>query len=512
MAVVNPERTPQPQLLQQRVPARWTVFGTAVLFLLLVSLWLRFSSPNRGEPLRPAVRPSSVAVLPFINTSPDAADDYLGAGLAAELTREFKGLTGLQVSSRSSAFAPRQVTGDPRIAGRRMGVATVLLGTIRRSGDRVRITARLVDVEQGFDVWSETYEREASELFDVEDEISTAVASALRVNSTADTTTRPRPTASIPAYDAYLAGSYQLEQLTPGSTRRAVAHLTHAIRLDSTFARAHAALADAYMRHGGAEAMSPLTAVPLARAAARRALELDSTLAEAHATLGTIAFVFDRNWRGAELQFRRALALEPGASELYPPYSRFLLAMGRIDGSLASSERALQLSPLSPGLTHHLGWHYLHARQYDRARQTLQRAVELDSTAWRVHFDLALLELASGNYPAAETHLAVALAAVPQRAEVQAALGQLYALSGRTDGARTMLRQLQVASTDRYVSPYLIASVEAALGQRAGAFATLDQAVKERAEQMAYLRIDLRVDSLRTDRRFLRLLRQLRLP
>ena len=474
MAVVNPERSSPPQLLQQRVPARWTVFSTAVLFLLLVSLWLRFSSPNRGEPLRAAVRPSSVAVLPFINTSPDAADDYLGAGLAAELTRGFKRLTGLQVSSRSSAFAPRQVTGDPRIAGRRMGVATVLLGTIRRSGDRLRVTTRLVDVEQGFDVWSETYERETRELFEIEDEIRDAVAGALRVTSTADSTTRRRPTASFPAYDAYLAGRYQLEQLTSGSTRRAVAHFTHAVRLDSTFARAHAALAEAYMRHGGVEAMSPLTAVPLARAAANRALELDSMLAEAHATLGTIAFGFDRNWRRAEADFRRAVALEPGASELYQPYSRFLLAMGRIDGSRAASERALQLSPLSPGLTHHLGWHYLHARQYDRARETLQRALELDSTAWRVHFDLALLEQASRNYPAAETHIGMALATVPHRAEVQAALGQLYALSGRTEDAKTVLGQLQAASTDRYVSPHLIAAVEAALGQRTQVFASLD--------------------------------------
>lgn len=514
MSVVpGAERPSPPQLLQQRVPPRWTVFSAAVLCLLLVSLWLRVSSPNRGQPLRAAARPSSMAVLPFTNTSPDAADDYLGHGLAAELTRALGRLTGLQVSSRSSAFAPRQVTGDPRMAGRRMGVATVLLGSIRRSGDRLRVTARLVDVDQGFDVWSETYERPASELFDIEGEILDAVAGALHITRTSDSTTGPsRPPVGFPAYDAYLAGRYQLEQLTPGSTRRAVAHLTHAVRLDSTFARAHAALAEAYLRHGGVEAMSPLMAVPLAKAAVVRALELDSTLAAAHATLGTIGFVFDRNWRDAEVEFRRAVALEPDAPEVYPPYARFLLAMGRIDGSLAASERALQLSPLSPDVTHHMGWHYLHARQYDRARETLQRALELDSTAWRVHLDLALLEQATGNYPAAETHLGVALAAVTQRAEVQAALGQLYTLNGRTDDAKAILQQLQAASSDRHISPYLIAAVQASLGQRARAFASLDQAVKERSEQVAFLRIDLRVDSLRTDRRFARLLRQLRLP
>lgn len=507
------ERSSLLNLLQQRVPPRWAVFSAAVMSLLVVSLWLRVATPSRGQPLRTAVRPSSIAVLPFVNTSPDVADDHLGYGLAAELTRALGQVKGLQVSARSTAFAPRQARGDPRIAGSRMGVATVLLGSVRRSGDRLRVTARLVDVDEGFDVWSEAYEREASELFGIEDEIRNSVAAALRIPISGDSTAgQPKPTTSFRAYDAFLAGRYELDRLSPGSARRAVAHLTHALRLDSTFARAHAALADAYMRRGGLEAMSPLMAAPLAKAAIARALELDSTLAEAHATLGTIFFVFDRKWGSAEVEFRRALALDPSLPELYPPYARFLLAMGRIDGSQAMSARALQLSPLSPELTHHLGWHYLHARQYDRARETLRRAVALDSTAWRAHFDLALLEQAAGNYPAAEAHLRVPLAAFPQRAEIHAAQGQLHAVSGRAEEAKAVLEQLQSAASDGYISPYLIASVQASLGRRSRAFASLDRAVKERSELVAYLRIDLRVDTLRTDRRFARLLRQLRLP
>lgn len=510
MSVIgSPERNSPLKLLQQRVPARWTVFSAAVLGLLLVSLWLRAASPGSGQPLRAAVRPSSLAVLPFTNTSPDIAEDYLGYGLAAELTGALSRLPGLQVGSRSSAFAPRQVAGDPRLAGRRMGVATVLLGSVRRSGDRLRVTARLVDVNEGFDVWSETYEGEVAELFDIQDEIRNAVAGALRVPS--DSTIR-RPTGSLPAYDAYLAGRYQLEQLTPGSTQRGIAHLTHAVRLDSTFAQAYSALAEAYMRRGGVEALSPLMAVPLAKAAVVRALGLDSSLAEAHTMLGTIRFVFDRDWGKAEVEFRRAVALEPNTPEVYVPYARFLAAMGRIDRSLAASQRALQLSPLSPELTHHLGWQYLHARQYERAREALQRAVDLDSTAWRPHFDLALLEQAAGNYQAAETHLRVPLGQVPHQPDVQAMLGQLHALSGRTEDAKATLAQLQAASSDRSISPYLIASLQASLGQRAQAFASLNRAVKERSELVAYLRIDPRVDTLRQDRRFVRLLRQLRLP
>jgi tetratricopeptide (TPR) repeat protein len=186
--------------------------------------------------------------------------------------------------------------------------------------------------------------------------------------------------------------------------------------------------------------------------------------------------------------------------------------MGRIDEAHALLERALQLSPLSPALTHHLGWHYLHARQYDRARETLRRALSLDSTAWRVDLDLTLLEHATANYPVAEAHLQKAAAVASRRAELLAAAAQLHAAQGRAEEAKALLKQLQADTSDRYISPYLIASVQASLGQRTSAFASLDRAVRERAELVAYLRIDLRVDSLRTDRRFARLLRQLRLP
>ena len=497
----------------QRIPARWAVFSAAVMSLLVVSLWLRATTPNRGRPLPAAIRPSSLAVLPFINTSPDVADDYLGYGIAAELTRAFTATRGIQVSPRSSAFAPRQVQADPRIAGRRMGVAAVLMGSVRRSADRLRVTARLIDVGEGFDIWSEAYERQTSELLDIEREIRGAVAGALRTPLTSDSTAAPlQPTTNVQAYDAYLAGRYELDHPTPGSARRAQAHLTRAVQLDSAFARAHAALAEAHLLRGGVDAVSPVMAIPLAKASVTRALELDSTLAQAHATLGTIRFVFDRDWGGAEREFRRALALEPDAAELYPPYARYLLAMGRIDESHSFIDRALQLSPLSPGLTHQLGWHYLHARQYDRARETLQRALIMDSSAWRVNLDLTLLEHATANYPAAEAHLQRAQALAPQRPELLAAAAQLQAAQGRSEAAKALLDQLEAGASDRYISPYLIASVQGSLGQRSAAFASLDRAVKERAELIAFLRVDVRVDSLRTDRRFSRLTRQLRLP
>lgn len=498
--------------LQQRIPPQWALFTVAVVGLLGVSLWLRAGVPDRQEPVRITARPTSIAVLPFTNASPDPADDYLGYGVAAELTRILNLLPGLRVAPRSSAFGLDQRSEDPRLIGRRLRVGTVLQGNIRRSGERLRVTARLVDVDEGFDLWSETYERLPADLFAIQNEIREAIAGALRIPVAADSVESLRPTASIPAYDAYLAGQFLLEQNTPGSAPRSISYLTRATRIDSSFALAYAGLAEAYLRRGGVDALPPLVAMPIAKAAAVRALALDSSMAEPHTTLGTILFLYDRDWRGAEQEFRRGIALQPASPDAYHAYSHFLLAMGRIDESLDASERALRLSPAAPVLIEHLGWHYLHSRQYGRAREALWRAIDLDSTAWRPHFELALLEQVTGNYPEAEAHLRIPLQIAPERAELQVALGQVYALSGRTEDALTILQSLMQASEQRYVSPYLIACLQGSLGRRTQAFSYLNRAIKERAELVAYLRSDPRVDSLRTDRRFSRLLRQIRLP
>jgi TolB-like protein/tetratricopeptide (TPR) repeat protein len=454
-----------------------------------------------------------MAILPFTNASPDSTDNYLGRGVARELTRLLNELPALRVAPRSSSFAVQRGNGDPRVIGRRLNVGAVLQGTVLRSGNRLRVTAHLVDVDDGFDLWSETYERTTGDILTIQDQITGAVAATLRIPSSGDSASSPKhATANLAAYDAYLAGNYLLEQFTPGTTPRAINYLNRAVRLDSSFALAYVALAEAYLRRGGVESEPPLVAVPLAKEAATRALELDSTLAEAHITLGNIEFGFDRDWRNAEVEFRRAIALRPSLPEAYHAYSHYLLAMGRIDEAREAAERAIQLSPLASELIRHVGWHYLHVREYGRAREALWRAIALDPAAWRAHLDLALVEQAAGNYGEAETHLRIPLRVAPQRAEIQLARGQVYALSGRADSAQAILRWLLEESEQRYISPYLIGALQGSLGQRTQAFASLNRAVRERSDLVAYLRIDPRVDSLRADRRFPRLLRQLRLP
>jgi Tfp pilus assembly protein PilF len=258
--------------------------------------------------------------------------------------------------------------------------------------------------------------------------------------------------------------------------------------------------------------MPPRQATRAAQAAALRALELDSTLAAPHRILGTIRFGYNRDWTAAEAEYRKALALDPAAPENYQAYSRFLLATGRERESLEAGQEAFSLSPVSSRAIGHLGWHYLHVRQYDLARQALGRAIELDSTDWRAHFDLALLELTARNFDTAWIHLDQAGAVASNRVELLAAGAQLQALSGEPGPALAILRQLADTSLWGYVSPYYLACVQSALGQRTAAFASLAKAAGERSELIPFLRIDPRVDSLRGDPRFARLLRQLRLP
>jgi TolB-like protein/lipoprotein NlpI len=495
------------------VPPRWALFGVAVLGLLAASLWLRAGVPDRAEPVIATARRSSIAVLPFLNTNPDSLDDYLGSGVAAELTRALDRLPGLRVAARSSVMAQRLRNQDPRAAGRELGVSTVLEGSLRRAGDRLRVTVHLVDVDEGFDLWSDTYERTTADLLAVQREIRLGVAGAFRIPVEADSAwVRGRTPASFDAYEAYLAGTHLLEEPGPDAAREAVAHLNRAVRLDSGFAPAYAALAEAYLPSGAREALPPRIVMPKAEAAALKALELDSSLAEAHVALGVIRFGYHRNWRGAEAQFRRALALQPKSPEARRAYSRFLVAMGRRSESVEASERALQLSPAAPRLLEHLGWNYLYTRQYDQARSTLLRAIEQDSTDWRAHVDLALLEQTLGNPGEALDLLRVPVSIASGWPEVQVALGQASALSGNTGEARAILDRLQNAAKQAYIPSYLLGCLQAALGLRVQAFASFDRALKERSELIVYVRVDPRLDFLRTDRRFSRLLRQVRLP
>ena len=494
-----------------RIPPHWRLFGVAVSGLLLVSLWLRFNAPPVQQPVIVKPRPSSIAVLPFLNTNPDSADNYLGYGIGTELTRSLSQLRHLSVAELPWPWGNGSQV-NPVDVGEELGVGTVLQGTIRRAAGRIRVTAQLVDVGEGFDLWSETYESGASDLLQVQNEIARAIALTLRVPG-ADSVfgARRGPTSSTEAYDAYIAGKYLLARGDSRDAAQTVSYFSQAIQLDSSFALAYAALAEAQMP-GVQQELPPRLTLLTAETAARRALQLDSTLALPHRVLGEIRLGYYRDWPGADKEFQRALELAPKSPDAYAAYARFLLAMGRLEESRAMSLRAVELTPLSPVALEQLGWHYLHTRDFERGREALTRAIQLDSTNWRPHFDLALLEQAAANYGRARIHLSNAARRAPLRLVPRIAAAQLMALSGQPDSARVIMQGLRPPFWHTAVPPYLEACVQAALGERNKAFASLEQAVVERSELLPYPRIDPRLDQLHADPRYARLVKRLRLP
>jgi TolB-like protein/Tfp pilus assembly protein PilF len=499
--------------LRRRLSPRWAFFSFAVLGLLGVTLWLRYTAPTPAPAANaPEPRPSSIAVLPLVNASPDSADEYFSDGMTEELIAGLGRVPGLRVAAPSSAFALRRRSEDPREAGRRLNVATVLEGSVRQANDRLRVTVHLVSVNEGFDLWSETYERPPGDVFAVQHEIVQSVVAALRVRGAVPLPAAAAPTSSLDAYTVYLQARHVMARPGSADPSRAAGLFQEAIRLDSSFAPAWAGLAAAHTQRAIAQGERPADAMPAARTAAIRALALDSTLAVAHTTLGLVRFLYDWEWNGADSAFRRALAINANRPELHRWYSRLLAAIGRPDEALAQGRRAQELSPLDPETIAHLGWQHLYARRYGEARESLDQALAVDSSLAGTRYLLGLLAEVLGDYELAESHYRGALDRAPGDLEVLASIGRAHALDGRPDDARAVLAQLDSLSAGRYVSPYLLAGIAEALGDRRRAFAWLEEAVADRAGQLVYLNLDPRLDRLRGDRRFARIRRSVGLP
>ena len=335
---------------------------------------------NRPPP-EPAIPRTSIAVLPFANLSADPARDYFSDGLAEELIGVLGRIEGLRVAARTSSFALGGRGLDVRAIGDTLDVATVLEGSVRRDGSRVRISARLVDAGSGYQIWSEEYHRELRDIFAVQDEIASAIAGALEMKLAGGSGSATRRSPDIEAHDLYLRGVFVRNQLTAEGLERAVDYFDRAIQLDSGYAIAYA---------GKASAIGPLVwyghlpreqGLPAMRDAARHALELDPDLGEAHVAQGMLEFYFEWNWPATEREFRRAVALNPSDPHAHHMYANYLTAMGRMDEALAERRRALALDPLSIRTGILLGRDYLVAGRYEEAIGQFRRMIEIDSTS-----------------------------------------------------------------------------------------------------------------------------------
>jgi TolB-like protein/DNA-binding SARP family transcriptional activator/Flp pilus assembly protein TadD len=457
--------------------------------------------------------PRAIAVLPFVDLGPGNGHAYLGEGIAEELIGALGGMDGMRVVGRTSAFTFGGRDVSARQIGRTLDVDAILEGSVRVADGRLRVMARLVDVETGYHLWSETYERPMEDVLRIQDEIVRSIVGTLR----GQLTTAPRDGAAVPlvdpeAYNLYLQGRFLWHRRTGPDLRRAVQLMEEAVRRAPDYARAHVGLGDAYAVLGFYDFLPPDDAFPAAKSAALRALELDPTLAGAHATLAYVALYHEWDWPRAEAEFQRAIELAPSYSTAHQWYANFLTAMGRFPEAEAAMRHAQELDPLSLIANAALGWVRYYAGEYELAVAQCQRTLDLDPDFELAHLWLGQALERLGRLDEAEDAVRRAVELGDRSAISRAALARILAHQGRDAEARAILADLVAEDGSRYLPSYEIAQVHAALGDRAGALHWLERAYRERSHSMVFLRVDPGFETLRGDRAFEVLAVRVRLP
>ncbi len=473
----------------------------------------RFASPGAAAPALSARRASaaagsaarhSIAVLPFRNLSSDSGNDYFCDGLAEELLNALSKIDGLKVAARTSAFAFKGGRESISEIGRALGVTTVLEGSVRSSGSRMRIAVQLSNAADGFQVWSERYDRQMADIFDVQDEITLAVVDALKLRlfGEARAAALKRGTEDPEAHDHYLKGRFCWNQRTPESLRQAVEHYQRAIAADPGYALAYAGLAGAYVLFGWLSVAPPRESMPRARAAALRALELDESVAEAHAALGVYLSFYAWDQPASERALRRAVELNPGSATAHHWLGNIaLLALGRFDESLAEVRRAEELDPLSPGIASDTGVTLLYARRFEEAIAQFERTLAAAPEFYVARYHLGQALHSSGRPEAAVAEYERCRVATDDP-WVTALLARSLARAGRRAEAVSHRDALLAEARGRYVPNYALAIVHAALDEPDEALGWLERDLAERSLFPPFYAHDPVFDELRDDPRF----------
>ena len=460
------------------------------------------------RPAGPVASAQSVAVLPFVNLSGDTAYEYFSDGMTEELIDALVQVPGLQVPARTSAFVFKGKTGDIRDIGRRLNVASVVEGSVRRSGNRLRVAAQLIKVADGYHLWSATYERELRDVFAVQDEITRAIVQALRVKLAA--AAAPARPENLAAYELYLKGRLFLSKATEDGYDRALELFQAAIVQDAGYARAYAGLADAYERLLSRGYLPRLEAYPKARAAAIHAVALDSQLAEAYTSRGMIRFLHEWDWSGGEQDFRRAVTLNPGYALGHVRYGTLLAQQSRFPEAIREARRAAELDPLSVDVLLTYEFVLFFARQYAAAAEQARKALELEPTP-AGHQRLAEAYLFQNRFADAIREFQVALSLERGRVSSRLTapssmmrLGYAYARAGRREEALQILDQVKALGP----SNVGLAQLYAVLGENDQAFASLERAYQKHDFGLANLRVSPFFDPLRSDPRFKQMLKK----
>ena len=483
----------------------WSLGRAVVVGLALLLLGLAGYATVRWLRVRKVAPLASAAVLPFVDLSSEKDQEYFSDGLTEELITSLSQVPGLRVAARTSSFQFKGQNPDVHDVGRKLDVGAVLEGSVRKSGDRLRVSAQLISVKDGYQLWSDSYDRDLADVFDVQEDVARSIVAALRVRlaPSRDSALAARPTTDLEAYDLYLKGRYAWNLRTGSGLQLAVQYLEQAVARDPSFARAWAALADAYILVVPYAGGSPVDTWQKAQMAARKALSLDNTSAEAYTSLGYGNMVYAWDWQAAEDNFKRALAADPNYATGHHWYGDFLAGRGRLDDALAEISRAHQLDPLSHQIGVEWGWASYLLHRSDEAEAHIRQVLQLDPNYAQGYLRLGLVQIQQRHYPDAIASIQHSLnlgATVPHAA---AALAFAYGVSGKRAEALKIVEDLKVRRAGKeLIPPFTIAAGYAGLGDITRGLEWLNRGIDEKDIFLPENFFDPLLDPLRQDPRF----------
>jgi serine/threonine-protein kinase len=496
--------------------AQWTAVALSLVAGTALGALAFQLAPTTGPGSAASVvptAPNTVAVLPFEDLSEAQDAAYLADGFSTEIGSALSRLTDLRVVSRSSSFQFENQPDDIRKIAAQLGVANVLEGSIRRSGDRIRVNVQLNSAADGFEVWSDSYDRQLADVFAIQDEISVAVVNALRLHVPAGLigNAADNHSKNLEAYDHYLRGRFFWNERTLEGLQKAEEQFQAAVAIDSTYAAAYAGLSDVYVSYYDYGFLSLDETNAKGKESAEKALALNPRLAEAHTSLAHLDLHYWR-WTEGERRFRRALELDPNSAQAHHWYALALTALGHVDQAVDQLRIARNLEPLSTLMNADFGMALLGAKRFDEAVEQELKTLELDPTNRTAMWILGLSYEGMGRYEEAIAQFESTLALNPASINMKSSLAHTYARVNRTEDAERLLAELLSRSEDAEFPAYTIAVVNVGLGNHDEALRWLEKTYEQNSGWVRYLKVDTRLDPLRSDPRFTALIEKIGLP
>ena len=490
----------------------WLLGAATGIAVLAAIVWMVRLRTGRAYPTSNLHAFHSVAVLPLENFSGDPSQEYFADGITDALITQLAKVHGLRVISRTSIMQYKTLRKPLPDIARDLSVDAVVEGSVSRSGNRVRVTAQLIDAHADRHLWAEEYDRDLRDVLSLQSELARDIAGQVRANISSEEQLLMARIGTVEpaAYESYLRGRSFWNQRTPAGLKQSIVHFQHAIELDPHYAEAYSGLADAYTALGYTSYWAPKDSFPKAGEFANKALQIDPNLAEARASLAYVKLYYDWDWRGAEEEFQRAIAVNPNYATAHHWYSVLLTARRRHEEALSEIGRAHELDPLSVPINTDIGFELYYARHYDEAISQLRSVLQTSPKFPLAHLWLGRAYEQKGMYPEAITEFEQAGTALKDWPVIIAAAGHAYARWGHTSDATATLSRMDELTKEEYVTPYGIALIFAGLNDKELAIHWLQNAYEDRSHWLVWLNLDPRFDNVRPDPRFQELLKRMK--